>query len=356
MQALVEAGSLEGERGAYRLVRPVEEAAVPASVQAVLAARIDRLAQREKAVLQAAAVIGKEFSAPVLERVVELAPAELEDALREPRRGRVRLRAGALSRGALRLQAPADPGGGLRLAARRAARRRPRRGRARDRRARTRSGSTSARRCSPSTGRPPGETLEAARWHARAAAWSGTSDPAQALRHWRKVRELADALPESAETAALGLTARIVAARLRLAARHLARGGGGPVRRGGADGLAGGGPRARARSCSSATGWSGAVSDGDLREYARRSPRGDRARRGVRRPGALRGRGDHHLRPLLHRRAPRGPGDLRPRDRAGGRRPHRGRRHGGRLRRRLVPRAEGRLPDPPGRARGGAIA
>ena len=32
--------------------------------------------------LQAAAVIGKEFPAPVLERVVELEPAELEDALR----------------------------------------------------------------------------------------------------------------------------------------------------------------------------------------------------------------------------------------------------------------------------------
>ena len=54
-----------------------------------------------------------------------------------------------------------------------------------------------------------GEALEAARWHARAAAWSGTSDPNQSLRHWRKVRELADSLPDSAESAMLGLTARI---------------------------------------------------------------------------------------------------------------------------------------------------
>src|SRR5207244_5528816 len=82
VQALVEGGSLEGERGAYRLAAPVAEAAVPANVQAALAARIDRLSQREKAVLQAAAVIGKEFPAPVLERVVELEPAELEEALR----------------------------------------------------------------------------------------------------------------------------------------------------------------------------------------------------------------------------------------------------------------------------------
>jgi class 3 adenylate cyclase len=82
VQAFVETGSLEGEPGAYRLARPVDEAAVPASVQSVLAARIDRLPRREKALLQASAVIGKEFSAPVLELVVELAAADLEETLR----------------------------------------------------------------------------------------------------------------------------------------------------------------------------------------------------------------------------------------------------------------------------------
>jgi tetratricopeptide (TPR) repeat protein len=54
-----------------------------------------------------------------------------------------------------------------------------------------------------------GEALEAARWHARAAGWSGTNDPRQALHHWYQVRELAGALPNSEETAGLGLTARI---------------------------------------------------------------------------------------------------------------------------------------------------
>ena len=53
-----------------------------------------------------------------------------------------------------------------------------------------------------------GEALEAARWNARAAVWAGTNDPSQSLTHWRKVRELADSLAESAETTALGLTAR----------------------------------------------------------------------------------------------------------------------------------------------------
>ena len=51
---------LAGERGAYRLTRPVGAVAVPATVQAVLAARIDRLPPEEKALLQMASVIGKD--------------------------------------------------------------------------------------------------------------------------------------------------------------------------------------------------------------------------------------------------------------------------------------------------------
>jgi class 3 adenylate cyclase len=46
VQTLIESGQLEGERGAYRLVTPVESLEVPPSVKAVLAARIDRLSER----------------------------------------------------------------------------------------------------------------------------------------------------------------------------------------------------------------------------------------------------------------------------------------------------------------------
>ena len=46
VRELAEAGNLEGERGAYRLARPVEDTGVPATVQAILAARIDRLGRR----------------------------------------------------------------------------------------------------------------------------------------------------------------------------------------------------------------------------------------------------------------------------------------------------------------------
>jgi predicted ATPase/DNA-binding IscR family transcriptional regulator len=83
VQALAEAGSLEGTRGAYRLVRPAAELRLPATVEAVLAARIDRLPEREKHVLQTAAVIGREFTEPVLRRLVELPEIDLTTALQK---------------------------------------------------------------------------------------------------------------------------------------------------------------------------------------------------------------------------------------------------------------------------------
>ena len=79
---LVESGGLEGERRAFRAADPIDEAALPATVQAVLAARIDRLSQRDRTVLQAAAVIGHRFTEPLLKRVTGLDDKELRAALR----------------------------------------------------------------------------------------------------------------------------------------------------------------------------------------------------------------------------------------------------------------------------------
>ena len=82
VQALVGAGSLVGERGAYRLTAPVEALALPATVQALLASRIDRLNEVAKNVLQAAAVIGKQFDEPLLREASGVAaPRELDAAL-----------------------------------------------------------------------------------------------------------------------------------------------------------------------------------------------------------------------------------------------------------------------------------
>jgi class 3 adenylate cyclase/tetratricopeptide (TPR) repeat protein len=88
VSALIEAEQLVGAPGAYRLVGSVEHVQIPPTVQAVLAARIDRLAEREKRVLQTAGIIGKNFARPLLAQIIEahgrapLAAAELDGALR----------------------------------------------------------------------------------------------------------------------------------------------------------------------------------------------------------------------------------------------------------------------------------
>ncbi len=81
VRALVETGGLVGERGAYRLVRPLDSLQVPATVQAVLAARIDRLPSEEKRLLQTAAVIGTEVPFALLQAIGELSEEELRRGL-----------------------------------------------------------------------------------------------------------------------------------------------------------------------------------------------------------------------------------------------------------------------------------
>lgn len=80
-RVLIASGQLEGTPGQYRLRLPAARLEVPDTVQAVLAARIDRLPEREKHVLQAAAVIGKQFAEPLLAEVAQLDAAELREAL-----------------------------------------------------------------------------------------------------------------------------------------------------------------------------------------------------------------------------------------------------------------------------------
>jgi class 3 adenylate cyclase/tetratricopeptide (TPR) repeat protein len=71
VRTLVETGVLGGERETYRLVKPLQSIQVPATVQAVLAARIDRLPPDEKRLLQAAAVIGTDVPLALLQAIAE---------------------------------------------------------------------------------------------------------------------------------------------------------------------------------------------------------------------------------------------------------------------------------------------
>jgi class 3 adenylate cyclase/tetratricopeptide (TPR) repeat protein len=82
IRTLVETGVLVGERGAYRLAREAGPIRVPATVQAILAARIDRLSREDKTLLQVAAVIGHDIPVALLEAVAELAGDALTQGVR----------------------------------------------------------------------------------------------------------------------------------------------------------------------------------------------------------------------------------------------------------------------------------
>jgi adenylate cyclase len=209
VQSLVESGHLAGARGAYRLTTAVEALEVPASVQAVLAARIDRLAEREKQVLQTAAVIAKTFSEALLRRVMAsvvpigetdlnqalatLAAAEflyeaalypqLEYSFKHPLTQEVaqgsQLRERRMRVHAAVAQALEAAGGNL------------------DERA-----AELAHHWAEAA-----DASRAARWHRRAAQWAGLSDPREGLQHWRRVRELAPGLEDMSERTELALQA-----------------------------------------------------------------------------------------------------------------------------------------------------
>ena len=81
VRTLIETGILVGERGAYRLAQALPMIQVPATVQAVLAARIDRLPPEEKTLLQTAAAIGTEVPVPLLQAIAELSEVALHRGL-----------------------------------------------------------------------------------------------------------------------------------------------------------------------------------------------------------------------------------------------------------------------------------
>src|SRR5262245_21645581 len=72
VRTLVETKALVGERGRYRLVQSVQAIQVPATVQVMLAARIDRLLPEDKRLLQTASVVGKNVSLALLQAIAEL--------------------------------------------------------------------------------------------------------------------------------------------------------------------------------------------------------------------------------------------------------------------------------------------
>jgi class 3 adenylate cyclase/tetratricopeptide (TPR) repeat protein len=81
VRTLVETGALAGERGRYWLTQPIQAIQVPPTVQAVLAARIDRLAPEDKRLLQTASVVGKDVPFTLLQAIAELPDEALRAGL-----------------------------------------------------------------------------------------------------------------------------------------------------------------------------------------------------------------------------------------------------------------------------------
>ncbi len=195
VQGLIESGKLAGKRGAYRLIESAERLEIPSSVTALLAARIDRLGEREKHVLQAAAVLGKTFEEPLLEAITDVPQADLRAALDQLKRGEFLYEQSLYPVAEYAFKHPLTQE--VALGAQLGERRKKLHAAA----AQALEESLAARLDESAAllahhwelaGRP----REAARWQRRAAQWVRGRDSVQSIRHWQRVRVLAGGLDD----------------------------------------------------------------------------------------------------------------------------------------------------------------
>ena len=206
IRSLVERGVLRGDRGAYTRVASTEEVTLPETVQAVIASRIDRLADRDKDVLQAAAVVGQDVPTELLRAVLDLPAGELAASLE--RLSSAELLGPAESAGQQVFRHPVAQEVAYRT-------------QLLDRRRGTHAAIARALLTMDAPDATThaallahhfdeaGERLEAARWHEQAGRRVARSDPADGAGHCRRVITLLAAVPESPETLTLELTSRI---------------------------------------------------------------------------------------------------------------------------------------------------
>jgi class 3 adenylate cyclase/tetratricopeptide (TPR) repeat protein len=196
VSSLVESGFLAGTRGSYRLRRALDEIALPATVQATLAARIDRLGADQKQLLQVASVIGYQVAEQLLHAVAGLGDDALQDALRSLVAAELLIERDGEQESEYSFKHPLTHEVAYRS-------------QLSDQRRRVhRQVATVLEQLHPDRlderaalvaqhWEAAGELLEAARWNARAARWVGVNDIAQAGMHWQKVGELVAQLPRS---------------------------------------------------------------------------------------------------------------------------------------------------------------
>jgi class 3 adenylate cyclase/tetratricopeptide (TPR) repeat protein len=196
VNAIVERGDFDGEKGAYRLKGGIDTIPLPPTVQAVIAARIDRLEENAKKVLEIASVVGREISISILDVVAGIAPTELSEAAQHLRQAELLYDVPPFEQRLLAFRHPLIQEVAYRSLLH-------------ERRRELHSKVAQAieslfkdhaeERASLLAYHleQAGENLKAAQQNMRAAVWIGANDPSQALRSWKKVRELLSDLPAS---------------------------------------------------------------------------------------------------------------------------------------------------------------
>ena len=188
VRELVQRGVLAGERGGYVCRADVAEVSVPATVQAAIEARIDRLDTAAKQTLNAASVIGARFGAELLAALGidavldELLGAELIDQVRFTPSAEYAFRHPLIRAVAYESQLKSDRAQWHRRLAAAIQERAP--GSAEENAALIAEHLEAA-----------GELHAAYGWHMRAGAWSTNRDLGAARLSWERARQIADALP-----------------------------------------------------------------------------------------------------------------------------------------------------------------
>jgi class 3 adenylate cyclase len=185
---LAERGVLVGDRGGYSCRTDVADVSVPATLQATIAARIDRLGPAAKRTLAAAAVVGSRFSCDLLADlevdplVDELINVELIDHVRSTPSAEYAFRHPLIRAVAYESQLKSDR---ARLHRRLAAAIEAREPESADQNAALVAEHLEA----------AGDLPSAYGWHMRAARWATSRDIAAARLSWERARTIADALP-----------------------------------------------------------------------------------------------------------------------------------------------------------------
>ncbi len=189
MRDLAERGVLHGQLGAYLLRGNVADVEVPATLQATIGARIDRLGSTAKRTLNAAAVIGSRFGTDLLTSIIDspdvapLIESELVDQVRFTQRAEYAFRHPLIRTVAYESQLKSDRAQLHRRLAATIEHRDPA------------SAEENAALIAEHL-EAAGDLRAAYAWHMRAGTWSTNRDIAAAQTSWRRARQVADRLPD----------------------------------------------------------------------------------------------------------------------------------------------------------------